>query len=73
MNFVRRGIDAGEMIDDLLQRRGFPSDIIELLPVRLEEIGMDVDAALADIGENDEFVAEVAADRSGFGPHWDRL
>ena len=34
---------------------------------------MDVDPALAGVGENDEFVAEVAADRAGVGAHRDRL
>src|SRR5689334_6679573 len=73
MNFVRRGVDTGVMIDDLLQSRGFPADIVELLPVRVDEIAVDMNGALAGVGQYDEFVAEVATDGSGFRAHRDRL
>src|SRR5947208_6792685 len=73
MNFVRRGVDTGVVIDDLLQSRGFPADPVEILPVRVDEIAVDMNGALAGVGEYDEFVAEIAADGSGFRSHRDRL
>ena len=71
MNFVRGGIDAGIVTDNLLQSRRFPADAVELLPIRVDEIRMDMNLAFTSIGENDEFVAEVAADRPGVGAHRD--
>ena len=61
------------MIDDLLQRRRLPARDIEALPIGFEEIAMNMDAALAGIRQDDEFVAEIAADRPGLGAHRDRL
>ena len=61
------------MIDDLLQGRSLLARDIEACAVGHEEIGMNVNPALAGIGEDDEFVAEIAADRPGVGAHRDRL
>ena len=36
---------------------------------QVQDIGVAIDAALAGLGENDEFMGKVAADRPGLGPH----
>ena len=40
---------------------------------KIEHVAVAVDAGFAGLGEHDELVAEVAADRSGLGAHRDRL
>ena len=40
---------------------------------QVEEVAVAEDLALAGLGQDDEFVAEVAADRAGVGAHRDRL
>ena len=71
--FLGGGVEAGHFLVERIEigrlvvvERGVdPVDLLEL-PV-IEHL------AFAGGGENDEFVAEIAADRPGIGHHWDRL
>ena len=38
---------------------------------KIQHVFVDEDAALAGFGQNDELVAQIAADGAGFGAHWD--
>ena len=68
---VGRGVGRGPALDD---RREVGAEIGVLARhVELEESAVAEDGALAGLGEDDEFVAEVAADRAGIGAHRDRL
>ncbi len=70
---VRGGVERGPGVDDGLQRGG----IVEIRVLRrrreTEIVLVAEDLALAGVGEDDEFVAEVAADRAGVRLHRDRL
>ncbi len=66
-----RGIFAGEGVDDRRQI----AVIVDVGAGRRErdEILVAVDLALAGLGEDDELVAEIAADRPGLGDHRHRF
>ena len=73
MHLVGCGVEGGEAVDDRLKIRPIGVIDVGLAPCHLQEIAMYVDAALPGVSENDELVAEVAADRPGLGPHRDGL
>ena len=64
-----RRVERGPLVDDRLHRLGAVE--VDILGRRLEReiVAVAEHLALAGRGENDELVAEVAADRAGFGPH----
>ena len=67
------GVERGPAVDGALQRR----DVLEIggdrRDLEVEVLAVAVDLALAGLGQDDELVAEVAADRTRIGPHRDRL
>ena len=71
VHFVRCGIKAGPFIDNRLQV-GFIVDI-QRQNVPFQEVAMTEHRAFAGIGQNDEFMAHIAADRAGIRPHRDCL
>ena len=68
---VGRRVGRGPALDD---RREVGAEIRVLARhLEVEERLVAEDGALAGVGEDDEFVAEVAADRAGIGAHRDGL
>src|SRR5437660_202222 len=66
-----RGVDRGPLLDD---RREVAVVVDVLVGYRqIEYVAVAIDAGLPGLREYDEFMAEVAADRAGFGTHRDRL
>ena len=71
MLFVGRGVEAGPAPEHRLE-------IAAVIDLGGEDVGRQpgavaIDRRLAGFGQDDEFVAEVAADRPGIGLHRDRL
>ena len=68
-----RGVERGPFVDDRLQA----GDVVEIHVLaghrEIEIVAVAEDLALAGLGEDDELVGEIAADRAGFGDHRDRL
>ncbi|MCY1217520.1 hypothetical protein D9M72_294360 [compost metagenome] len=69
MHFRCRGVTRGPLVEDRLQA----GDVLEVgffaRNIEAEEVLVAVDLGFAGVGEDDEFVAEVAADRAGVGTH----
>src|SRR5207302_6759058 len=62
-----RGIDRGPPLDDGREI----AVIVDVLAGhwKIEHVAIAIDAGLPGLREHDEFMAEVAADRAGFGAH----
>jgi hypothetical protein len=68
-----RGIERRPFVDDRLRRPEMSSKSTSSPGTAGEVILVAKHFALAGVGQNDEFMAEVAADRPGLGAHRDRL
>ena len=71
VNVLGRGVDAGPLLDDRRQ-------VAVVIDIRgrhrkVEHVVVAIHRRLAGIRQHDEFVAEIAADRTGLGAHRDRL
>ena len=66
-----RGIERGPLLDDRRQI----AVVIDVVAGhrQIEKVAVAEHSGLAGLGQHDEFVAEIAADRAGLGAHRDRL
>ena len=73
MHLVGGGIGRGPALDDAADL-GIVGEVgVGARHRQLEIVAMTEHLALAGIGQDDEFMAEIAADRPGIGAHRDRL
>ena len=73
MYLARRGVQRRKIVDDRLYNLLVVVIDIGIFEIQIEEIAINIDFALAGLGQNDEFMAEITADRAGVGAHRDRL
>jgi hypothetical protein len=71
VHLVGRGVERGPFVDDRLQ-------VLLVVDPAAQDVLVDQPlvaehGALAGLGQHDELVAEVAADRTGIGTHRNRL